>query len=139
MRGTGTYYNGKPTVCGGWAEGRYSKQCHTYDFTTHDWNLEAYELAHGASSSSTLMLPNNTWMVMGGFGGGNAVNLLHNGTIVRGPNLPVVVQGACTARINDTHIFIGGGGFAGELNIRGVIADLEAWQFDRIANMTRRR
>lgn len=80
------------------------------------------------------VMPNATWiLVMESLG----TNLICGGGMSMGPKVPYNLFRKCTVKINDTHVFFGGGG---DHNSRGVIMlEVEAWQFTELANMTKPR
>lgn len=88
--GQGTFYNGRPLVCGGdiMSGTTFEKECRSYDFGTDSWVLEPFELVQGTVMASTALLANGTWMILGGLHSERAVSLLSGTTVTSGPTPP---------------------------------------------------
>lgn len=107
MRGAiGAYVNGKIIVCGVLG----GSNCYVYSFATREWE-KTVSWGSDRSDSASAVVDEATWWIAGGFGGSylNDSLVYNGGTFAPGPELPYAAYSACAVKVNETHVFLGGG------------------------------
>ena len=106
----GTYVSGSPLVCGGNEDGSFTDKCHSYHFESMSWTRQP-DLMQVRSYSASTLLPNQTFLAIGGNGNDNAgtTSEMFFGDVWHvGPSPPHDMAGHCVVLINETHVFVAG-------------------------------
>lgn len=128
---TGTLLNGGPVVCGGWDGSIRRNECYTT--RGQEWVPAGFKLKNARSDAASTLLPNNTWLVMGGRGAVHDSEILVNGSFHAGPLLKAKLIDHCLAPINDSHVFIAESSYlTGE---KAFILDVDSWTWTDLPDM----
>ena len=107
----GAYIDRKVMLCGGWLAG---KDCAEYEFMAQQWHNVPYSLNIERAEAAGAMLPNGSWMIIGGKGPDAeplfSTDFLNKNSLFE-PNLqwPEAISGHCMEILNSSHIFVNGG------------------------------
>lgn len=110
-----------------------TKLCFGYNVTADSWDQQPYQLTDSLDSEPSVVLANGTWLTLLAQ---LETNLIHNGVVSPGPETPHEQSGTCMVRINETHLFFGGG-YAHYRE--AYIIDVDTWEVTRIQDMIKKR
>ena len=98
--GDGAFFNNLPTVC-------QDRSCVTYSFEKQEWQT-AYQLSLKRDGLRAVAIDETTGWVTGGRGL-SSTEVLANGQLTPGSELPLKLYFHCVVKVNETHIFFAGG------------------------------
>ena len=99
--------------CGG-SEGHpiYLNSCYEYNPIDLNWSYVTNMIYYRYIASSVLLNDNEMWVVGGSPGRGGYTSEIYDKntkTFRKGPHIPVHMFNHCMVKLNETHVFIGGG------------------------------
>ena len=117
----GAFIGGQALVCGGRKRESTGHQdyvstssCYAYSFATDEWIKANFSLTEERGYATSALLPDGTFMVLGGWPVAKTSEILVNGEFVPGPSIPSGIASglgrrSCLCTVNETHLFISGG------------------------------
>ena len=112
----GSFFNGRPTICGGSTAVKFVSSCYTFDLATRSWQIGPSMNFLRTGAAGALFTPDE-WFITGGSGGNPdriTTELITTSTMQfqRYPDLPQGPNGwyyHTMVPINETTVFIAGG------------------------------
>ena len=105
----GGFVEGRPLVCGG----DHIKSCSEYSFDSKTWNLTTFSMNEKRQSAEAVVLPNGTFLVLGGRLGDNSLTttelLIDNDRFEYGVDLPGHFERFCAVMVDESTVLIAGG------------------------------
>ena len=123
------FYKGEPVACGGYP---LSRKCYRYSFDTDRWHEAPFKLKQGRGGAESVMLPNNSLLIMGGSLYLSTTELLSEDEFRPGPDLPEGMRAQCSVLVNSTHL-ISTGGYPNHAEV--YLLELGTGEWTRLADM----
>lgn len=132
----GAYIGETVIACSGAMAEYVANECWVYDPVADAWRVASFELTYEASFSSSMELPNGTWLVLGGSSDPTRTNMLESWQFKEGPAVPLDVYRACAVQLDDNELFVAGGGRGSD---KVFILDVDAWKITWEGTMKMKR
>ena len=124
-------------ACGGYKD----SNCFLYNFRFNWWR-QTVSMDTQRKGSVSFMNGDNTWYVMGGRDYSTIPNTYLNTTLVyndgkfeQGQMMPYGAYFACSATVNETHIFFAGGHDEDRLRSDAYLLEVDSWTWTRLEDM----
>ena len=102
----GSISGGNPTICGSWV----SRLCYQFNTTSRKWSRHGDFVLPEYFAGSVTFNENEWWLLgQGGSGLDSSTWIIRDGSLSRGPEMPIPASFLCAAMINETHAFVSGG------------------------------